>query len=192
MKKKTPTTREQIIALIELHTGKRDLIAYTQTFKPNFFLNSAPFSVQHTHRSLDVFDILNDVANFFIIPEAHASGRVHYHGIIISLKKGKTRKYHEFSRPLLYKLGSVTEVKINDLSGWIDYCLEHEDDFGYLDNYMVTNIKKPYKGKPLTKVQSDINRLVSFDFKMKKFRMKVLTGRKAEVTNEYQSIKKTL
>lgn len=191
MKKKTLTHREQVIALIDLHRGKHDLIAYTQTFKPSK-LNSAPFSVQHTFRSLDIFDILNDVAEFFVIPEAHASGAVHYHGIIISFKKGKAREYYEKARPLLHKLGSVVTKKITELTTWVDYCFEEEDTFGYLDNYIVKNLKKAYKPKPLTKVQTDINRIVSFDFKVKKFRMMVLSGKKKQLTYEYQQIKKTL
>ncbi len=191
MKKKILTPREQIIALIELHRGKADLIAYTQTFKPSK-LNSAPFSVQHLYRSLDIFDLLNDIANFFIVPEAHASGAVHYHGIIISFKKGKIKKYYEKIRPCLHKLGSTVTKKVTELTTWIDYCLEQEETFGYLDNYVVTNIKKAYKPKPLTKVQKDINRMLSFDFKIKKFKMMVLSGQKKQITYEYQQIKKSL
>jgi len=138
--------RQRIINLLELHRdAKWEPLAYTQTFKGSNLTNSS-FDTQHNYKSVDIVTELQSVVNFVFTPEATVEGNVHYHGIIISIKKKKKRKWYNETLPALKRMGFIKLKKITDMSRWIDYMLKDFEDFEYMvknksyqNNYLNSN-----------------------------------------------------
>lgn len=150
--------RYQINNLIAQHGSSFEMLAYTQTFRRSK-LDLAPFDVQHRYRSIDLWSALNENVNYFLVPEPTTVGNIHYHGIIISIKNRKKRKWYNEVLPQLKGFGFITLKKIDDLSKWIDYCLKETEDFEYLmtnpghTDYLQYNHIERYAPKPIKKVR---------------------------------------
>ncbi len=138
--------RQELIELLDLHRdAKWGPLAYTQTFKASKLMNLS-FDTQHTYKSNDLVTELQSVVNFVLVPEATVEGNVHYHGIIISIKKRKKRKWYNETLPTLKRMGFLKLKKISDMSRWIDYMLKDFEDFEYMiknksyqNNYLISN-----------------------------------------------------
>ena len=123
-----------------------EMLAYTQTFKPSK-LQQSSFDVQHKYRSEDLVNILQDVVYFVALPESTVEGNVHYHGIIISIKKRKKRIWRNKALPQLKNLGYIKIKKVTDIMGWVSkYMLKDCLDFEYMEknksyegNYIIHN-----------------------------------------------------
>lgn len=151
------SVRYQIMNLIKLHDSGEDfeMLAYTQTFKRSK-LDLCPFDVQHRCRSYDLWSVLNDTVNYWIIPEPTKVGNIHYHGIILSVKKRKKREWYNKALPTLKGFGFLKLDKIDNLTEWISYCLKDTDDLAYLgdpdpNNYLMYNHTEIYKSNPIKK-----------------------------------------
>ncbi len=150
----------QIQNLISTHgVDGFDMLAYTQTFKRGK-LDLAPFDVQHRFRSFDLWSVLNQTVNYFLVPEATTVGNIHYHGIILSIKNRKKRSWYNKVLPELKRFGFIQLKKIDDLSKWIDYCLKDCNDFEYLqsqqENYLQYNHIAKYAPKPIQKTKKEL------------------------------------
>jgi len=138
--------RQNIIDRLELYRHDDwQPVAYTQTFKNNSLMNM-PFDTQHEYKHRDIIHALQEVVNFVVVPEATVEGNVHYHGIIISIKKKKKRKWYNEALPSLKAMGFIKIKKITDMSRWIDYMLKDFEDFSYMitnksyqNNYLIHN-----------------------------------------------------
>ncbi len=98
------------------------LYAYTQTFKPEPWLDNRSIREQHHRRISQIFLPLNKSCKFMIIPEVHKTGRkrgaVHYHGII-SIRN--EYRFYNNVLPFLRLHGHVTIKEIFDMQKWIKY-----------------------------------------------------------------------
>ncbi len=124
--------RQEIIKQLDLHRDATwEPLAYTQTFKGSNLTNSS-FDTQHNYKSVDIVTELQSVVNFVFTPEATVEGNVHYHGIIISIKNKKKRKWYNETLPNLKRMGFIKLKKITDMSRWITYMLKDFEDFEYM------------------------------------------------------------
>lgn len=138
--------RQNLIELLDLYRDDNWVpLAYTQTFKASKLSNSS-FDTQHTYKCEDLVHAMQEVVNFVFVPEATVEGNVHYHGIIISIKKRKKRKWYNETLPTLKRMGFLKLKKISDMSRWIDYMLKDFEDFEYMiknksypNNYLTSN-----------------------------------------------------
>ncbi len=98
------------------------LYAYTQTFKPESWLDNRSIREQHHRRISSIYCPLNKTCKFMIIPEVHKTGRkcgaIHYHGII-SIRD--EFKFYNNVLPFLRLHGHVTIKEIFDMQKWLKY-----------------------------------------------------------------------
>ncbi len=101
------------------------LYAYTQTFKPESWLDNRSIREQHHRRISSIFRPLNQTCKFMIIPEVHKTGRkcgaIHYHGIINILDE---YKFYNSALPFLRGHGHVTIKEIFDMQKWLKYLMK--------------------------------------------------------------------
>jgi len=175
--------RQMIIDRLDLYRDDAwQPVAYTQTFKNSSLMNMS-FDTQHEYKSRDIVHTLQDIVNFVVVPEATIEGNVHYHGIIISIKKRKKRKWYNETLPTLKSMGFIKIKKISDMSRWIDYMLKDFEDFEYMiknksyqNNYLTYNYndtitetqENPHKNTP--DLQEDDSEIIFHCIRVKKIK----------------------
>lgn len=192
--------REIVLKRIATYQSETQcMLQFNIAFKPTK-LSLAPYDVQHKYRSFDLWSMLNYNADFIVAPEPHANGNVHYHGLIIFIKK--KRKYYNESLPALKSIApnGLKISPVEDLTKCIDYMLKNADDHEYMKNdYLTHNFVSKYvpPTRELPKLSDHeqtvkkIKRLIQYDRKKNKWLIKVMCDKHKQAYKDYRNFKQT-